>query len=95
MSELIYEVDWFEEYGSISWTDDDDIGIVHNHFHCPKCGEKDARTDMYIEYSENHYLDRSGKNLFSCGECSADFEFLEMIDYKHDKAKIKFLESEM
>lgn len=91
MSEEIYEVVWEEEYGSVSWIDDDE-GIVHNHFNCPICNVESARTDMYIEAMENE--DKDGDNLFCCSECNANFIFVEFVDYHHDKAKIKFIESE-
>ena len=38
--------------------------------------------------------DKDGDNLFCCSECNANFIFVEFVDYHHDKAKIKFIESE-
>lgn len=61
MSNIQYEVDLIGEV----W-DDDSGEIIHNHFDCPICLKKYARTDSYYELgSDDLYV--------TCNECSAEF----------------------
>ena len=45
--------------------------IIHNHFNCPACGEKDAPTNCYYDlYGEKH-------STIGCESCGARFRLIE------------------
>jgi len=49
--------------------------VVHVHFECPACGDKNAGTSCYGAPWD--MLDQAGDHL-SCKECGADFELVDM-----------------
>lgn len=46
--------------------------VIHNHFHCPACGDNDAGSSIY------HEVDFEGwnENSFECEECDTVFEYV-------------------
>jgi len=52
--------------------------VVHNHFECPVCGDKDAGTNIYMSIDD--WINCNGDRSFKCERCNSTFELLVLSD---------------
>ena len=49
--------------------------IIHNHFDCPECGQKNASTDAYGNIAE------MPDEILKCQNCGAEFRLMDGAPY--------------